>query len=215
MITSYKTKNGVTLILGQVDRQDVLRLLSENKPPKPPTRKAIIFGGGTEDVEILDDPDYLKAKARYDAEIYQKQFDIIYKGIEYDYSMHNDDIEALYHVGVPRGVRESDILHYVVLTNTKDANYVCNAVIYNSVVTQQAINEAYNELSVKWLNSYVQSMNMQMSPASTSMEFECMRAARYCYVPWDRFCKMTGPEQSKIVAYYRLDNKLEWLRSKK
>lgn len=65
---------------------------------------------------------------------------------------------------------------------------------------------------VRWLDEPLDVFRTpNQLPVTTSSWFEQREAARFSLYRWDEFEKLSGEEQSAVVAYYRAYNKLNAL----
>jgi len=98
-----------------------------------------------------------------------------------------------------------------VLGSDDDLAAVVELVMYQSTVTERGIAEAAQAFNVTWMEKPVLQWGISGSYGRHGAPFEARKAAQFSQYNWHDFCTLPGPEQSAIVAFYRLSTRLEWL----
>lgn len=208
---TYTTKNGVRLEIGRIPRQAIDRFVVAHPMPEPPMRKQAAFGGIEEDVPILDDPGFQRAMMDYYVEMGHDQVDLIAEAVEIvgDIEMLLVEAGELREAGIVED--EADLLRYIVLGNTNDLAAVVGEVFYQSTVTERGIDEAKETFGVTWAGQGVETWHVAGTPGRYKQMFQDRLAAKFDGYNWTEFCELSGPQQSGVVAFYRLNNRLEAL----
>jgi len=211
----YTTINGAILEVGAIPRQEIDKFLASHPEPEPPTREVETWGGFTEQVLVLDDTSYQADLAEYYWRAGYEQIDLIAPAITIlDAGENETEFDDLCVLGLADGDDKASLLQYVVLGSEEDMAAVTSLVFYNSTVTQKGIDEAAKSLGVTWMGQPVLSWHVPNTPGRYSALHEAMKVAKEYHYRWQEFCTLTGPEQSLLVAHYRLENRLQWLIAK-
>ena len=206
---NYTTQNGYDLTLGRIPRVTVDQFIVNHPMPVPPMRAVPVFGGVDEDIPDTEDPEYQAEYGRWINKFGNAQVGLILPAIEFEIDQRFLDLQEISEFTIEQCVR-SFVLEY-----GNDFTNVVNLVLYNSTVTQQAIDEAMTLFGVTWYDQDVAKIITKQSPGKYRSLFESREAARFANYSWHEFCELSGPEQSAIVAHYRLEKKLQWLMSQK
>ena len=207
---TYTTKNGVRLEIGRIPRQEIDRFVAAHPMPEPPTRKQAAFGGIEEDVPVLNDPGFQRAMVDYYIEMGNAQVDLIVGAVKMadgSYEALLVEADELREVGVIED--EADVLRYVILGNTDDLAEVVGEVFYQSTVTERGIDEAKRMFNVTWAGQGVETWHVASTPGQYGQIFADRLAAKFGGYNWGEFCELSGPQQSAVVAFYRLNIRLE------
>jgi hypothetical protein len=222
VIEELVTSNGYLLKVGRVDRRDIDRFYGDNPPPDPPTKTAAdlgieVFGGFEEDelVPIWDDPEYKEQMHLHNLTFWNARLDLVAPALEVVAGMAKPNVEELKDLTeLGFELDHANVLRLVVFKEEADAVIAISAVLYNSTVTLMGIREAAKRYAVTWQGKPVITDVPETSPLSSAREFGDRRAAAYCHIPWPEFCELTGPEQSAVVAFHRMDVRINNLTYK-
>jgi len=212
----FTTKNGVRLEVGRIARERLDAFSATHLPPVPPTRQMEVFGGEVEDVPILDDSAYQARLMDYYVSLGHDQIAAIVGAVQildWDEAQARAELAELQAIGLGDG-GEADLLRYVILADIDDLAAVVNLVAYQSTVTDRGVQEAADAFAVTWTGKPVLALKVPSTPGRYSMVFEARTAAKYAGYTWEQFCALPGPEQSAVVAFHLLEQKLEWLAAK-
>ena len=211
--SSFITVDGAELLISRIHRATIDRLVVARPPPDPPTRKVEIFGGLEEDVAVWDDPSYQEELAKYRLALGQDELQLIYPAIEVakEGPGPEPDLLALFD---KTELTAFERLQLVILANHKDLEQVVELVFYLSTVTPRGIQEATDAFGVVWYDKPITAYKIPGSPAMYNQSFRDRTAAQACGYNWHSFCELTGPEQSEIVAFYMLQQTLEYFNAK-
>ena len=206
---NYITKSGYDLILGRIPRESVDNFVMKHPLPVPPTRAVPVFGGIEEMEPDENDPEYQQKLRKWLLDFGDAQISLILPAIEFEIDEKLEDLQEISDFTIEQCVRS------FVLEDQDDFTNVINTVLYNSTVTQQAIDEAGALFNVTWYETDLLAKVLPPSPAKYGMVYESREAARFANYSWHNFCGLTGQEQSAIVAHFRLEKKLRWLMAMK
>jgi len=214
----YKTRSGVRLEIGRIPRRLIDEFARDHPRPDPPLKQveAEVFGqarnpGIREEAPDPTDPEYLLEMQRYYLEVGYAQIDLIIDGVTIlDEVGTPDELEFL-----GFGDDKGELLRSLILDNQEDLGAVVAGVLYESTVTQQGIDEAARQFGVSWYANPVDPNKGPKTPAMYLAPFGDRKAARDAGYKWSEFIELSGPEQSAIVAFHRLDNRLAWLMAHK
>jgi len=215
VITEWETLDGHILTLGRLDRREIDAFSADNAPPVPPT-KTVETWAGDEQAPDLDEPKYQAALGRYYRNLGKSQVELIAPAITLPRGV---DFGALYElaesglVEFPPGSNGSNVGYLLYVLDADDLETLVKIVFYNSTVTEKGIGDARARFGVKWMNESILAWGVPGTPGAYNLEFEARRAARYNLVPWCEFCDLTGPEQSALVCFYRMDARLEYFQA--
>jgi len=205
----YTTSNGYELKLGRIPRVAIDAFVAQHPMPEPPMRAVPVFGGIEEDIPDTDNPEYQTAVGKWLVAFGNEQIGLILPAIEFEPDSEFLDLQEIAGFTTEAGIRAH------VLEDPVDFAEVINCVFYNSTVTPVGISEAEKAFDVTWFDRDISLVTLPPSPAKYGLLFESREAARFAFYNWDEFCELPGPEQSAIVAHYRLERRLQWLMSRK
>ena len=209
---AYTTSNGVSLRIGRIDRNVIDALALAFPMPVPPTKTVKVWGG-TQEIDDEDDPRYVNDLVIRNLGIAQQQLEIMTPAIEILDDWANDErYQELIDAGIVKKDDVVDYLKFVALTD-QDTDYIINEILYNSTVTERGIKEASTLYGVTWHGVDIEAFRIQTTAGKFSRLFEDRNAAAGAFTSWSDFCKLSGYEQSAIVAHYRLRTRLECLIS--
>jgi len=219
--TEYITSSGFRLGIGRIDRREIDKFAGERPIPEPPVKTAKELGipvfGGVEDEELLpiwDDPDYRAELHDYYQKIGGEEFDLIAKVVELLDPTSESTVAEVDEFGIDIS-DPADFLRFVVLDNDRDLSEITALVFYNSTVTPRGMAEAVKAFNVTFRGEKVTLIGQQDGQAKASILFGHRQAARANNYTWEEFCNLPGPEQSTVVAFHRLEGRLQCLMSKK
>ena len=214
-MTEYVTKAGTHLEVGRIPREKIDNFITGRPLPEPPMRKVEVFGGEMEDVPILDDADYQAALSNYYIELGCDKANLITSAVKIlDDTDFTIDLEELRNLGLAQGDGHADLLRYIVLGNVEDLERVVELVFYNSTVTDRGILEAAQSFGVTWLRQPVMAHIPSKGEAMALRVFGDRQAAQWAHYNWEEFSELSGPKQSAVVAFYRLNMRLNQLGAK-
>lgn len=212
----YTTRDSIRLKVNRIPRQVIDRFIGEKPEPEPPVREIETWAGDSEEVLDHDDAGYLMERRAWQIAFGREMLGLLVQAVEMPACPHAraelDELEALGLAG-----DEATYLCHKALRSDEDLNAVVELTLYLSTVTARGLLEAQREFGVTWGGKPVQVMG---GPADESQGarangvFGDRQAARWAWYRWDEFCELAGPEQSRIVALYRLTNRLEVLASR-
>lgn len=204
---------GYLLKVGRIDRREIDRFYGRNPPPDPPVKTAAELGievfGGFEDDELIpvwDDPEYQAQVELHNLAFWNQRLDLVAPALEIVGGISIGDVmEARDLLEAGFVLSHVNVLRYIVFKEERGAAAAISAVLYNSTTTLLGIREAAKRYAVTWQGQPMSADVPETSPLGSAREFGDRRAAMYCSVPWSAFCDLTGPEQSAIVAFHRMD----------
>ena len=210
---SWQTTTGYLVTVGRVDRRIIDARRRE--PPRPPTIRVEAWGEAEgELVPDYRDPGYLAEMRTFHLELLDGQLDMIAGVIEYSPPVEEGWADELVELGTFNEPTEANALRFEVLADSADASRAVEEVLYNSTVTRRGLDEAVARYGVTWRSGRI-SLDARGGDVKAYPEFEHRRAAINAHYAWDAFCALPGPEQSAIVAHYKLEAKIEWTASQK
>jgi len=207
----YITTDGTRLEVGRVPREKIDNFIASRPPPEPPTKEVEVFGGDKEAMPILDDPGYLADMQRYYIAFGHDQVNLIADAVRGASDEPLAELEELREIGLGDGDEHTAWLRHIALGRDADLGNVVELVLYQSTVTEQGIAEAARTFAVTWMDKPVLSLGLPGSPGRYGAAFEARKAAQFSQYSWPEFAALPGPEQSAVVAFYRLSTRLEWL----
>ncbi len=222
MITEYVTGTGFRLGVGCISRREIDAFAGKRPIPRPPVKTASglgipVFGGAeAESAELLpiwDDPEYLAELQNYYQKIGTEEFDLIARVIVLLDDVPEETLAEVNEFGIDMS-DPADLLRFVILDNDYDLAKLTALVFYNSTVTPQGMTEAVKAFGVTFNDEPV-ALTVRNGQAKASPLFGHRQAARENNYTWEEFCALSGPEQSAVVAFHRLGERLQWLMSKK
>jgi hypothetical protein len=176
-------------------------------------RDVPIFGGMTEQVEDREDPAYQRQYRAWLLKIRDHQIRVIALGVKVidpeDWQEHPDFVD-LCRLNVTDGSLGS-FLRFVALQDEQDAERVLLDLMYHSTTTERGVQEALNTYDATWANVPVMRLRVPRLPCSYSSVFEAREAARFGQMAWSEFCDLPGPQQSAILAHYRVSMRIQAL----
>jgi len=212
----YTTETGVELRIGRIPRQSIDRFVAEHRPPEPPMITVETWAGDVEEMPDHDAPEYQRAMGQYWLRMGKEHVALIADAVTVLSDTRLSELAELREVGLVTAESDSvaDFLRYIV--SDADTKEIVGVVLYNSTVTDRGLLEASVRFNVSWRGKRVSALSvLGDSPGRYGPEFEARRAAQFCGLPWRHFCKLGGPAQSSVVAFFRLNNSLAWLQSKR
>jgi hypothetical protein len=164
-------------------------------------------GGVIEQVPVYDDPAYTRALRQWRINVWRDSLSVIAGGLNFDIPEHAN-LEALKQIGMGNATR-ADYLRFNVVSSDQEA--LVEAVYYLSTVTAQGIREAEARFGYTWRDKPLSAWTVGYSYGKRGALAVDYRAAMRSRLPWPEFCALTGPEQSEIVAFWNLEDRLNWL----
>lgn len=211
MQTEYVTEKGHRLSLGRIDRRLIDRLRIEREPPQPPTRAVEVWGGIEEEIPVLDDPGYQAQRMQYHLWLAKQQASVIAEAVTIldEDKVDWTELTELADLGLVIPSPGVGFLTY--LLSERDRANVVDLVLYQSTVTDRGIAEAETAFEVTWHRLPVRAWRVPGTPGRVGSLFGDRQAAQFGGYNWSAFCELTGPEQSAVVAFYKISRRLEWL----
>ena len=203
----YTTRDGITLEVGRVERRllDAVAL----PPPTPPTRAVEAWGGIVEHVRNYDDPGYRRTLHRWRVTIWRAQLHILAAALTFTLPESSRvALDALRAIGMGDGT-DADYLRFCVCEADQDA--LVELVLYHSTVTTRGVDEAAQRLGYTWRDKPVLTWAVGYTHGQRGQLGVDMRAAVRSHLSWLEFCDLPGPEQSALVAFWMLEERLNWL----
>jgi len=203
----YVTRDGIVLEIGRVERR---RLDAVNLPaPIPPTRNVETWGGLVEQMPVYDDPGYQTALYEWRVNIWREQIGVIAAALDYELTAEKQsELDALRALGIGNG-SVADYLRFMV--SEVDQAAIVELVLYQSTVTPRGIAEAEQRLDYTWRGKPVGTWAVGYTYGKRGSLGVDMRAALRSGLTWTQFCELPGPEQSALVAFWILEERLSWL----
>ena len=205
----YTTSGGVVIEVGRVNRTDLDNIFIPE--PVPPTRRVPIFSAPGaqeyEDVPVWDDVTYQRMVADWRLRIFAEQWHIIAPAL----TVTNADIaeaQALQAAGLGDGTA-LDWLHYTAAR--RDQLAIVELVMYNSTVTERGIAEAEARFGYTWRGKPLSAWSVSYTPGQRGLLAADYRAAFRSQLTWSAFCALPGQEQSALVAFWALEDRLTYL----
>ena len=206
----FITREGLRIEVGSVhrDRLDSISILE----PVPPLRDVETWGGLVEKVPVLDDPHYLAELFDYRLRLWREQLDIISDGLTLpDDAQIEAQLDALRDVIENMPDTKTGFLRYCL--DDSDRARLVEQVLYQSTVTQRGIDEAVTRFGYKWRGQKLETWNVPVSYGERGKLAVEWKAAIKSGVTWAQFCNLSGKEQSAHVAFWMLEDKLNYLLS--
>lgn len=215
MNTEYVTETGVVLQIGRIPRQVIDRFVAEHPCPEPPMIAVETWAGDEEEVPNYEAPEYQQEMGQYWLELGKGHVVLIADAVTLPGNVDFSELAELMTFGLgSAGSPTGNFLRYMATDN--DVQAIVGQVLYNSTVTDRAMLEASARYNVTWHSRQLSALTVfGKSPGRYGVEFEARRAAQFSRMGWGCFCKLDGPEQSAVVAFFRLSNSLAWLQSKR
>ena len=213
-MTIYKSSAGVTLEILRVPRSLIDAYARDNPTPEPPTIEVQVFGGVKEKMDDFKDPGYLAELTIYHLRMARLMFDLIVQAV----NIINPDWRAdsriadMASLGIPIDSTH-DYLRYIALAEQSDLTYVMEEALYLSTVTDRGIQEARQAFNIEWQGIPIDRQRNPPGKLSASSVYQSRVAASSLGYIWEQFCKLSGPDQSAIVAQYQCALKIEYLAS--
>lgn len=204
----YVTRDGLHIDVGRV-RRELLDNLNIAEPV-PPLRDVETWGGVIEKVPVLDDARYLAELFDYRLRLWREQLDIIATGLTLpDSPQIAAQLAELAEVIGPVRTDKAGFLRYCL--NDGDRAAIVAEVLYQSTVTQRGIDEAVARFGYKWRGQKLETWHVPVSYGERGKLAVEWKAAIRSLMTWAQFCDLTGPEQSAHVAFWMLEDKLNYL----
>ena len=203
----YTTRGGWGLELARVDRRALDALVTP--APAPPLRAVETWGGVIEQVPLYDDSAYQARLFAHRLELYHGQLAIIAGGLVLP-AAQLAEAEGLRAV-LPRRPQSAAAISLRYLLDDHDRAAVIAEVLYLSLVTERGIKEAVARLGYTWRGKPLDPWGVGVSHGSRGQLAVDFRAAVRSGLTWGAFCDLPGPEQSMHVAYWSLEDRLNYL----
>jgi hypothetical protein len=213
----FTTSRGVRLRIGRLPRKTLDDFAAAHPPPIPPTVWKEVFGG-REQVENPNDEAYKAELFAYHLGLGYDQIEMLMPAIEVlDDWAADEKFSELCEAGAvdtstPERARASYLLEVAVVDD--DMRLIVDEIFYQSTTTDRGIREAERLFNVTWSDEDIYAWRVNTTPGKFSLFFEDRDAATFDHYNWRDFCALTGPEQSAVVAHYRLRQRLESLASR-
>jgi len=213
---------GTKLNVGRIPRQQIDAFIAENPQPSPPVRKAAdlgieVWGDPEATVEWVDDPEFRVQSQRWQLVFGRKMVDVFAGVVEAPQDVEAlafAELEEMNRAELAAGGDRAEML-WSVLCDEGDMAEVVRLVLYESTVTVRGLLEAQRFYNVRWNGKLVPVMAKDRRWLATANSvFGDRLAARKDGITWEEFCELSGPEQSKVVALYRLQDELTAIRTR-
>jgi hypothetical protein len=201
----YVTRAGIPISVGRVDRRLLDAIVLPE--PQPPVRQVETWGGVTESVPVYTDPAYERAMQGWHSRLWRESLDVIALALSFTIP-ENNDLAALAAIGLARGT-PADYLRLSICAADQIA--LVAAVYYQSTVTQRGIAEAAQRFNYTWRDKPLEAWTIGYSYGKRGALAVDYRAAVRSGMTWPQFCALPGPEQSTCVAFWMLEDRLNWL----
>lgn len=218
MVGEFVTENGVRLRVGRISRHIIDEFAAKNPQPEPPQMTVTIWPDIEEEVPNYDDPAYIAEYQSWQIDFGYSLFDLIVDAVEIVDSAEMSavtEIEELKSSGLSGGDDKSALLFYVILADAEEMGNVVDLVLYNSTVTARGLMEAAEMYDVTWHGNRVPIAASPGGVGKASSIFCDRQAATAEGYKWREFCELPGPEQSAVVAFHRLNTRLNSLAMKR
>ena len=202
----YITRDGLVVVVGRVNRRLLDRI--DIPTPAPPTKKVETWGDVLEDVPVLNDAQYLRRLQAWRVKVWRENIKVISQALTY--TVPQSDIDALRAIGISADA--SDTIAY--LQNhirADDQDNITDLVYYHSTVTARGVLEAEERFNYTWRDKPLSAWGYSYTFGRRGQLGVDYRAAIRSGLTWMQFCDLTGPEQSELVAFWMLEDKLTWL----
>ena len=201
----FITREGLRIKVGRVDR----RLLDniDVPEPAPPLKQVETWGGLVESLPVFDDPAYQRAMQRWRADVWRANLDVIVAALGFVIPK-DSGLDALREIGMGNGT-QADYLRFNVCAI--EQTQLVELVYYNSTVTQRGIVEAEARFGYEWRDKPLSAWAVGYTPGKRGGLAVDYRAAFRSGLTWDEFCAQSGPDQSALVAFWMLEDRLGWL----
>jgi hypothetical protein len=204
----YITRAGIVLEIRRIDRR-LLDALAVPEP-QPPTRPVETWGGLVEQVPVYADPSYRAAMLEYQLRYARDLMNILATGITVlDEDRARGRLQALEEVVGKQDNLALGFLRYG--TTDIERAEIVELILYQSTVTQKAIDEASARFGYKWRGKPLIMWRIPMSHGERGKLGVEWKAANRSGLTWAQFCDLSGPEQSQHVAFWMLEDKLAYL----
>jgi hypothetical protein len=167
------------------------------------------WGGVKEEVPDYNDPGYRVAMLEYHLRYARDLMDVLAAGV----TILNEDRARLSLQALEEVVGKQDDLALGLLRGTTDFERaeIVELILYQSTVTQRAIDEAAARFGYKWRGKPLMTWHIPMSHGERGKLGVEWKAAHRSGLTWAQFCDLSGPEQSRHVAFWMLEDKLAYL----
>jgi len=203
----YTTRGGWSAELSRIDRRDLDALVVA--APSPPLRTVESWGGVVEQLPIYDDPKYQAQLLAHKINLQHSQTLIIAGGLQLP-AAKRLEAETLRKIVPSRDLTvEAVALRY--LLQDDDRNAIIAHILYLSTVTDRGIKEAITRFNYSWRDKPLDTFGVGMSHGRRGQLAVDFRAAVRSGLTWSQFCDLPGYEQSMHVAYWLLEDRLNYL----
>lgn len=199
MQPTFRTVGGSLVKCDRVDRRLIDSIWTANPPPQPPVIKVEVWGG-VEEMPDYNDEEYEFRMGIYRLQIEHDIFSAFADVTEFDAS--ETDLAAYATLKI---FEQIELFRDVILGDDEDRKCYLDTCLYLSTVTEIAILDAIKRFGVTYLGKAIHKLALPGSYAERMQVFEDWQAAKYGNISWQRFCELSGPEQSEYVAFMRVD----------
>ena len=206
----FVTRDGLHIEVGRV-RRELLDNINIAEPA-PPLRDVETWGGIVEKVPVLDDPHYRAELFDYRLRLWREQLNVIAEGLTLPESEQlTARLAELEEVVGAIPDKKIGFLRYFL--DDDDRTALVSEVLYQSTVTQRAIEEATVRFGYKWRGQSLLTWAIQTSYGERGKLAVEWKAAIRSGMTWAKFCELSGQEQSAHVAFWMLEDRLNYLLS--
>jgi hypothetical protein len=164
-----------------------------------------------EEIPDYKNAEYQQALYNWRVQIWREQLRAIAAAITFSLTSEaRQKLEALQAIGMGTGT-DADFLRFCVCEADQAA--IVEAVYYQSTVTQRGIAEAEERLNYTWRDKPLSIWTVGYTYGKRGALAVDMRAAFRSGLTWQQFCALSGQEQSLLVAFWSLEERLNWLSS--
>ena len=201
----YITRDGLRIEVGRVNRRllDAIAI----PEPQPPLRDVETWGGLVERVPVYDDAGYKRQLQQWRTQTWRANLNVITPGLTFTIP-DRAELDALQSIGLGTGT-PADHLRFRV--GAYDQERLVALIYYLSTVTVQGIREAEQRFAYKWRDKPLSAWTVGLSYGQRGPLAVDYRAAIRAGMSWAQFCALSGPEQSELVAFWSLEDRLNWL----
>jgi len=147
---------------------------------------------------------------RFRVTMFRAQMRVIASAIHAAFTpTQREKLAALNAIGISTGDLHADYLRFGMCA--ADQNAVIAEIFYQSTVTGRGINEALQRLNYTWRNKPVLDWAVGYTHGTRGDLGVQMRAALRSNLTWAQFCALPGTEQSDLVVFWILEDRLAWL----
>lgn len=207
----YVTRDGVEIEVGRVDRRRLDRISLPE--PAPPTHSVETWGGIVEQVPDYNNASYIRSFHKWRTNTLRENLKVIIDALEFAIpDSFLEEQKALNAIGIGDGTKADYLRHGI---NERDQVNIIALVHYQSTVTVRGVVEAEKSLNYTWRGKPLSSWSIGYSYGKRGQLGVDIHTALRSGLRWSEFCELSGQEQSQLVAFWNLEDSLQWLLSQR